>query len=157
MIEKPIVYFDMDNVLVDFQSGLDQVPDEVKARFADNGTGKPHYDDIPGLFSLMSPMPGAVEAVSTLAERFDCYVLTTAPWNNPTALQDKLEWIKRYFPRVFYKRVIFSHHKNLCFQPGSYLIDDRTAHGASQFGDHHIPFGSEKFPDWESVVEYLVK
>ena len=30
MIDKPILYFDMDNVLVDFQSGLDQVPEEEK-------------------------------------------------------------------------------------------------------------------------------
>ena len=145
----------MDNVLVDFQSGLDQVAKEEKAKYADDGKGKPHYDDIPGLFSLMKPMPGAIDAVNALAEKYDCYVLTTAPWNNPTALQNKLDWIKRYFPQVFYKRVIFTHHKNLCLQPGAYLIDDRTAHGASQFGDHHILFGSDKFPDWQSVVEYL--
>jgi FMN phosphatase YigB (HAD superfamily) len=31
MTDKPILYFDMDNVLVDFQSGLDQVPEEEKA------------------------------------------------------------------------------------------------------------------------------
>ena len=152
---RKILYFDMDNVLVDFQSGLDQVPEEEKAQFADDGTGKPHYDDIPGLFSKMKPMPGAIDAVKALAEKYDCYVLTTAPWNNPTALQDKLDWIKQYFPQEFHKRVIFTHHKNLCLQPGAYLIDDRTAHGASQFGDLHIQFGSDKFPDWKSVVEYL--
>lgn len=156
MNDKLILYFDMDNVLVDFQSGLNQVPEEEKAKYADDGTGKAHYDDIPGLFALMKPMDGAVEAVEALAEKYDCYVLTTAPWNNPTALQDKLDWIKRYFPQVFHKRVIFSHHKNLCHQPGSYLIDDRTAHGADQFGGHHIQFGTEKFPDWKSVVDYLL-
>ena len=181
MIDKPILYFDMDNVLVDFQSGLDQVPEEEKAKYADDGKGrsseshpssledgrvatelgkakgKPHYDDIPGLFSLMKPMPGAIDAVNALAEKYDCYILSTAPWNNPTALQDKLDWIKQYFPQVFHKRVIFTHQKNLCLQPGAYLIDDRTAHGASQFGDHHIQFGTDKFPNWQSVVEYLKK
>ena len=54
MTEKPILYFDMDNVLVDFQSGLDQVSEEKKAEYADDGKGKPHYDDIPGLFFLLS-------------------------------------------------------------------------------------------------------
>ena len=60
----------MDNVLVDFKSGLDQVSDEVKARYADDGTGKPHFDDIDGIFSLMSPMPGAVEAFHKLAKKY---------------------------------------------------------------------------------------
>ena len=31
------VFIDMDNVLVDFQSGLDQVSEEVKAEYALNG------------------------------------------------------------------------------------------------------------------------
>ena len=26
---------------------------------------------------------------------------------------------------------------------------------SSQFGDHHIQFGTKRFPDWQSVVEYL--
>jgi len=103
MIEKPILYFDMDNVLVDFQSGLDQVAEEEKAKFADDGKGKPHYDDIPGLFSLMKPMPGSIDAVNALAEKYDCYILSTT----------------------------------------------------SQFGDHHIQFGTANYPDWPSVVEYL--
>ena len=150
-----IVYVDMDNVLVDFQSGLDRVPEAVKAEYADDRTGKPHYDDIPGIFSLMDPIPGAIEAVRELNKFFDLYILSTAPWNNSTALQDKLNWIKQYFPQTFHKRVIFTHHKNLCLQPGAYLIDDRTAHGASEFGDHHIQFGTKRFPDWQSVVEYL--
>ena len=156
MAKKTILYFDMDNVLVDFKSGLEQIPEDVKAEYADDGKGKPHYDDIPDIFSKMTPMEGAVEAVEALAEKYDCYILTTSPWDNPTALQDKLDWVKRYFPHIFHKRVIFSHHKNLCIQPGSYLIDDRTKHGADQFGDHHIQFGSNKFPDWNSVVEYLL-
>lgn len=36
-----------------------------------------------------------------------------------------------------------------------YRGNDRTGHGADQFGDHHIQFGTERFPDWQSVVEYL--
>lgn len=33
---------DMDNVLVDFKSGLDRVPEDIKAKYADDGTGKFH-------------------------------------------------------------------------------------------------------------------
>ena len=153
---KKILYFDMDNVLVDFQSGLDQVPEEVKAQYVDDGEGESHFEDIPEMFAKMEPMQGAIEAVNALKDVYDCYILTTSPWDNPTALQDKLDWVRRYFGDIFHKRIIFSHHKNLCIQPDAYLIDDRTNHGADQFGDHHILFGSEKFPDWESVLNYLM-
>ena len=52
------VFIDMDNVLVDFQSGLDQVSDEIKAMYP-----KDKWDEIPGLFAKMKPMDGAIEAV----------------------------------------------------------------------------------------------
>jgi len=172
-MEKPILYFDMDNVLVDFVSGINAMSPDVLDKYADDGSvkHKPHYDDIPGIFSVMKPVDGAIEAVKKLNDMYDCYILSTSPWNNPNALNDKLAWIKRYFDNTvsvdiikpgetncgnpFYKKVIFSHHKDLCIQPGAWLIDDRTKNGASGFGDHHIHFLSEKFPDWNAVVEFL--
>lgn len=157
-----IIFFDMDNVLVNFQSGLDKVSDEVKSQYADDGTGKPHYDDIPGLFSLMEPMPGAVDAVKALAAsgKYELYILSTAPWGNPSAWTDKARWVQKYFDSdkpggIFYKRLILSHHKNMCVQPNAWLIDDREAHGSVCFGPRFIHFGSEKFPNWDAVVAFF--
>jgi len=154
-----IVYVDMDNVLVNFQSGLDRVPEAIKREYADDGSGKPHYDDIPHIFSLMDPMPGAIEAMRELKPHFDLYILSTAPWLNPSALSDKVEWVQRYFGKgkdsIFYKRLIISHHKNL--NRGDFLIDDREKNGASEFQGELIQFGTEKFPDWPTVVNYLLK
>lgn len=153
-----IVYVDMDNVLVDFQSGLDRVPEAVKAEYADDGTGKPHYDEIPGIFSLMDPMPGAIEAMQELNKFFDLYILSTAPWLNSSAWCDKLEWIQRHFGKgeesIFYKRLIISHHKDL--NRGDFLIDDREKNGAKEFKGELIQFGSTEYPDWPSVVKYLL-
>ena len=158
-----IIFFDMDNVLVDFQSGLDKVPQEIKAQYEDDGTGKSHYDDIPGIFSLMDPMPGAIEAVKALADcgRYELYILSTAPWGNPSAWTDKLEWVKKHLDSdrpdgIFYKRLILSHHKNLCIQRSAWLIDDRKAHGSEHFEHHLIHFGTGQFPDWDSVVKFFL-
>ncbi len=141
------LFIDMDNVLVDFQSGLDQVSEEVKAEYAGR------LDEIPGLFAKMKPMEGAIEAVHELQKRYDLFILSTAPWKNPSAWSDKVEWVTKYLDDVFHKRLIISHHKDLC--QGDYLIDDRGKNGTSEFAGEWIEFGSEQFPNWESVLKYL--
>ena len=141
------VFIDMDNVLVDFQSGLDQVSEEVKAEYAGR------LDEIPGLFAKMKPMEGAIEAVHELQKHYDLFILSTAPWKNPSAWSDKVEWVTKYLDDVFHKRLIISHHKDLC--QGDYLIDDRGKNGTSEFAGEWIEFGSEQFPNWESVLKYL--
>jgi 5'(3')-deoxyribonucleotidase len=66
-------------------------------------------------------------------------------------------WIKKYFgegpENPFYKKVVLTHNKHLNI--GDFLIDDRAKNGASEFSGEWIQFGSEKFPDWDSVIEYL--
>lgn len=149
---KPIIYIDMDNVLVDFKTGIDKLCDEIKMKYGGN------LDEVPGIFSLMEPMPFAIESVNKLATEFELYVLSTAPWKNSSAWSDKVEWIQKYFGNgkdsIFYKRLIISHHKNL--NNGDYLIDDREKNGAKEFTGELIQFGSEKFPDWSSVTGYLL-
>ncbi|VTU07392.1 5 nucleotidase deoxy cytosolic type C [Actinobacillus indolicus] len=149
---KKIVYIDMDNVIVDFPTGIAKLDEKTRQQYVGN------YDEVEGIFGLMEPMPKAIEAVHQLAEKYDIYVLSTSPWHNPSAWIDKIKWIHRYFGEdknsVLYKRVILSHHKNL--NQGDYLIDDRTANGAGKFKGEHIHFGTEKFPDWESVLKYLL-
>ena len=38
---------------------------------------------------------------------------------------------------------------------GHFLVDDSGRNGPKDFQGEWIQFGSEKFPDWESVVSYL--
>ena len=101
------VFIDMDNVLVDFKSGLNKVSDEIKA-----------------------------------------------PWKNPSAWSDKVEWVTKYLDDVFHKKMVITHCKDLCL--GDFLIDDRDKNGTKEFAGEWIHFGSEQFPNWESVLNYLV-
>ena len=152
-MKKLIMYIDMDGVLVDFESALTKVSPEVLEKF----TGE--YDNIPGIFALMDPMPGAIEAVDLLKEKYDLYILSSSPWENPTALGDKLAWVNKYFggegrENIFFRKVIFSSVKHL--NRGDILIDDRTANGAGDFLGRHIHFGSSEFPNWQSVLNSLL-
>lgn len=147
-VEMKVLYIDMDNVLVDFQSGIDALDEEIRVEY------KGCYDEIPGIFSKMKPKIGAIEAIRALKEKYDVYILSTAPWNNPSAWSDKLNWVKQYLGETCYKRLILSHHKNL--NKGDYLIDDRENNGAGQFEGELILFGSDKFSDWDKVQKYLL-
>ena len=150
IIEKKILYIDMDGVLVNFQSGIDRLTDAEKIEYKDQEKNAPH------IFSKMEPIEGAIEAYKMLAEKYDTYILSTAPWNNETALGDKVAWAKRYLGDTIYKRLILSHNKNL--NMGHYLIDDRPhKNGAADFKGELIHFRSEKFPDWSTVLDFLLK
>ena len=145
---KKILYVDMDNVLVDFPSGISKISKQLQYEYEDR------LDEVPDIFSLMDPLEGAIDSYKKLSQKFDTYILSTAPWKNSSAWSDKNEWVKKYLGDVAYKRLILSHHKNLNY--GDYLIDDRLANGANLFKGEHIHFGSDKFPDWESVCSYLL-
>ncbi len=141
------LYIDLDNVLVDFPSALPLVDASLLAQY------EGHLDDIPGFFGLMRPMDGAVESFEELATLFDTYILSTSPWENPSAWSDKLLWVKEHLGAPAYKRLILSHHKHLNI--GHYFVDDRRKNGADRFTGEHILFGSDAFPDWRAVTAYL--
>ena len=149
---KKILYIDMDNTLVDFKSGIDQLAQALQIEYERN------LDEVPGIFALMKPLDGAVEAFEVLSKEFDIYILSTAPWKNPSAWQHKVEWVHLHFGSadgtVAHKRLILSHHKDL--NKGHFLVDDRPNNGASEFEGEWLRFGSAEFPDWKTVTEYLL-
>ena len=170
-MQKKTLYIDMDNTLVDFSAKLEHVDPAVLERY------RGRYDEIPGIFALMPPFKGALQAFRELSELYEIYILSTAPWANPSAWQHKVEWVHVHFgmddDTPAYKRLILSHHKNL--NRGEFLVDDRPCHnGANEFQGELIWFGREgtaedatrdlqcdrvglttPCKDWEAVVAYL--
>lgn len=147
-IQKPVVYVDMDNVLVDFAGAKDTVTPEERAEYGE------HIENIPGIFSRMKPMPGAVEAFKKLSRHYELYILSTAPWENATAWSDKAKWVKRHLGIYGYKRLILTHRKDL--NQGDILIDDRARKGAAQFEGTWLQFGKAPVCNWKETVDYLL-
>ena len=137
----------MDNVLVDFESGIERLNLDPNTR---------DLDEVDGIFSQMIPLKDAIEGYNRLVELgYDVYILSTAPWENSSAWSDKLIWVKKYIGENAKKRLILSHNKNL--NKGDFLIDDRVANGAGEFEGNLIRFGSDDFPNWDTVIKYFEK
>lgn len=145
-----IIYVDLDGVMVDLEK-------HVEARHGKQGLEKigmlTSVDK--GLFLDPPAIEGAIEAIKKLAEKHEVFFLSTAPWSNPQAWMDKRIWVQRNLGKFAHKRLMLSHRKDLLM--GDFLIDDRTKNGAGEFKGKHIHFGTEEFPNWAAVLEYLEK
>ena len=143
-MSKPIVWIDMDGVLVDLDKHIEQMSPELVLT---------PPDITHGIFRYPPIMQGAKEAIETLQHKYDLYIATAAPWKNPESAADKLCWLQYHFGSLFAKKVCITHCKHLLI--GEYLIDDRCTNGASEFKGKHIHFGQHPFENWTNVVEYL--
>ena len=158
-MNKPKLFLDMDNVLVDTLLILNAID------MGGETVAKP--DQIPGIFRDLPPVPGALDAVNKLRDYYELYILSTAPWQNASAWQDKLIWLQHHFgddeKSPFYKRVILANDKSLSRTPEAILVDDRPYHGASGWDDakmdsQWVQYGYEPKMTWQTgLVELLIE
>ena len=79
---KKRLFFDMDNVLVDFQSGLDKVDEETKNEFrAKNPGEKDRLDEIPGLSPFFRICNSEALNVSICNARTKAATVLRLPYN----------------------------------------------------------------------------
>lgn len=115
-----------------------------------------HPDAIPNIFRELKPVKHAINSVNKLLDSaiYDVYFLSTAPWGNPSAWTDKRLWIEEQFGKKINRKLILTHRKDLV--KGDILIDDRPNNGAKDFEGELITFGSDKYPNWDAVLRYLL-
>lgn len=152
---KNHIFVDMDGVLPDFESKVRQLSGCISSidtqewdKVADYYSKQPHF------FADLDPIEGSIDAYHQLCTKFDVHILSTAPWDNPSAWHDKRIWVEKHLGQNAYKKLTLSHHKELFC--GRALIDDRTKNGAAEFNGEHIQFGTDKFPNWNSIINYLM-
>lgn len=138
----------MDNVLVDNPSAFNLLDENTRELY------EGHLDEVPGIFRIMKPVDGAVETFNQLADLFEVYILSSAPWENPSAWSEKLVWVKKNLGEKAFQRLILSHHKDL--YKGDILIDNPSQHDAFDFQGEVIMLGSDRFENWSRIKEYLV-
>jgi 5'-nucleotidase len=155
---KKIILVDMDGVLVKEPSKEHEeaMRRKMSRKGRKEGTEEHdiHWSDVPDIFLDLEPMEGAIDAYIKLSQDYDLYVVSTAPWNNPSSWTDKRKWIEKHLP-IATKKLFLTHNKQMII--GDYLIDDRLKNGVDKFLGKHIHFGQDPFEDWNKVLNYFDK
>lgn len=137
------IYVDMDGVLCDFAT-------KYFAELNKNPSNKyPHSQY--GFFLTLEEIPEAIESFKLLSQKYDVWVLTRPSRHNPLCYTEKRLWIENHLSFDWTSKLIISPDKTLLM--GDYLIDDNPWPG---FQGEQILFGSESFPDWATVRNYLL-
>lgn len=148
---KKILYIDMDGVCADFEAG-------VRSYEPDMLWEQEEVDRVceanPLVFEILPELSNAIKSIEILKNHYDIYFLSTPMCNVPESYMGKRKWLREKFGDWVDRRLILTHRKDL--NKGDFIIDDRLVNGVEFFDGHHIHFGSEKFPDWESVLKFLI-
>src|ERR1035438_3349553 len=136
------VFVDMDGVLVNFRSAaIKRLTEEPKTQFPQSEYG--FFIDLP-------PIEGAIEAYKRLDLHYDVRILTRPSPRNLGCYSEKAFWVRKHLGYDAQEKMILSCDKSVVI--GHYLIDDTTNAKQEQFEGTLIRFGSEQYPNWESVL-----
>lgn len=141
------VYVDMDDTIYDFLGAYN------KAKFENPAQKFPQSQW--GFFLNLKPLPDAIESFKILQTKYDLWILTRPSFKNINCFSEKAYCIQEHFGYDVLEKLILCGDKSLL--KGDYLIDDQSNCGQPDFEGEWIQFGSDKFPNWKVVVEYLMK
>jgi len=150
---KPIIYIDMDDTMCDFsRAAYEDIVSVPKIQYP-----QATFD----FFRKLKPIPGVIEAFHKLEQKYFVMILSKPSENNLLCYTDKAVWIRDHLGQEYINRLMLSCHKQ--FAKGAYLIDDfapewrrEMPETGEKFDGEVLHFGSAKFPDWESILEYLM-
>lgn len=145
---RPILYLDMDEVLVNFESST-RIPLEEKKQY-----NHPRMYDY-GFFLELTPVPGAIEFVEFILkeEYWDVYILTQPVTNSPSSYAEKAAWVARYLPALKGK-IIMTQDKSLHY--GHVLVDDNPKWETFQ-GKFFLFNKTDSSKEWHRLKLYLIR
>jgi 5'(3')-deoxyribonucleotidase len=120
------------------------------------------YFEREDFFSEIAVMPGSQEVVRELSERYEVFI-TTAAMDVPCSFSAKFQWLKRHFPFVSPKRIVFCGDKSII--AADFMIDDDPKH-FRQFGGEGIVYTAphnihetkyRRVNNWNDVQEMFLK
>ena len=132
----------MDNVLCDYKKQY------IKYIIEDPTIAYPQSQH--GFFTNLEEIDGAIESYRILENYYDVWILTRPSWKNPLCYTEKRLWVENHLSLDHCEKLIICCDKSLL--KGDYLIDDLK----HNFEGESILFGSEEYPNWDSVIKKLI-
>ena len=132
-------------------SEIDAFPDPVAAR-------KFLYE--PGFFRTLPVIPGSQEALRSMMDAFDVYIVSAA-MEFPQSLHEKYLWLEEHFPFISWKKIIFCGDKSKI--AADLMIDDHLKN-LKHFSGRGIMFTAShnmhinypvRVDNWSQAVNYL--
>lgn len=155
MIQKKIIYIDLDDTVADFFGA-------AKDLFGGVDEGKMYEHDF---FFNLKPIDGALSNVRRLILLgFDVWILSQPLFNSAASYEQKARWVSMWFPELSNKLVL-TQNKGLHL--GDYLIDDNGEKWKVPFeknGGKFVQFGSDRSKmtkeehrrEWERIYNYFL-
>lgn len=140
-----IVYVDMDDTIAKYKEAW---------LLSKEKTGLKFPQSQPNFFLDLEPIKDSINSVFYLNTKYKVYFLTSPSYMNPLSYTEKRLWIEKYFGIEWCKKLILSYDKSLL--KGDYLIDDSTTKGQLEFEGELIQIGTDIFPNWISIIKYLM-
>lgn len=171
---KKSIAIDMDGVIADVEAqfihwylrdyGIEITRQDLHGRNEDNAFPEPglirKFARTSGFFLSAPVMEGAVEAIKTLMEDYEVYIVSAA-MEFPLSLSEKLSWLNTHFPFISWKNIIFCGNKNIINT--DYMVDDHIKNLDTFKGktimfhafhnvnyDHHV-----RANNWDEVLALL--
>ena len=141
------IFIDMDDTLCNYTKAIK----EAKIKNPSQPYPQSHW----GFFSDLEPLPGAIDAVEGLKRLgYDVWLLSRPSTKNLNCYSEKAYWVQKYLGDDMVERLILACDKSLV--KGDFLVDDQGGFGQEEFEGEWLRFGSEKFPDWNSILHYII-
>lgn len=138
------IYIDMDDTIADYTANV--------KKHKQLNPAQPFPQAQWGFFLELEPLPGAIESVNRLAEiGNEVFFLSRPSAKNYNCYSEKAYWIAKHFGPDWVDKLILACDKSLL--KGDFLIDDQGGFGQEEFEGEWIRFGTEKIPDWETLMD----
>lgn len=141
-----VVYVDLDGVLADYHGAYGE------ARLLNPETKYPQ--SVPGFFTGLHPIDGAVEGFHYLSQSHDTYILTAPSIMNPHSYTEKRLWVEEHLGFDATEKLIICSNKGLL--KGDILIDDNIGgKGQEYFEGELIKFDRNIEGAWKQIIKKL--
>lgn len=129
------------------------IPDEHVAQVKQH----PHHPDF---FRDLRAFDGAIDAIKTLSEQYDIFIVTAA-MEYPESFAAKYDWLKTHVPFIDPLNFVFCGDKSIIH--ADYLIDDTPKHLDTFVGEgllfhalHNInATGYQRVYNWQDILKKL--